>query len=84
MIRVKKFDDRIIEELYNFNTVEKQRFSKIIENLYHNKYIRLNWAEMKAKTIRETFVARIKGDNTFLLHLKFHLKKRKQQSLSHE
>jgi hypothetical protein len=42
LIRVKDFDDRLNDELNNFNTVERPAFQKLIRSLYHKQYVQLN------------------------------------------
>jgi hypothetical protein len=42
LIRVRDFEERLADELNNFNTVERPAFQKLIKNLYHKQYIQLN------------------------------------------
>lgn len=42
LIRVKDFDERLNDELNNFNTVERPAFNRLVKNLYHKQYIQIN------------------------------------------
>lgn len=66
LVRVRDFEDRLNEELHNFNTVERPAFQKLIHPLYHKQFIQLNCAGIKPEVLRDTIVAKIKGENTLL------------------
>lgn len=42
LVRVRDFDDRLNDELNNFNTVERPAFNRLVRNLYHKQYIQIN------------------------------------------
>lgn len=42
LVRIKDFEERINEELNNFNTVERPAFNRLVRNLYHKQYIQIN------------------------------------------
>lgn len=42
LVRIKDFEERINEELNNFNTIERPAFNRLVRNLYHKQYIQIN------------------------------------------
>jgi adenylate/nucleoside-diphosphate kinase len=66
LIRIKDLNEKLDEELQNYNSVEAPALKKLIEPLYHNQYIKFDCAGVRPEVIKESLVVRIKGEKKLL------------------
>ena len=65
LMQIRDLDDQINEELNVYANI-RPSFDNLIKGLYHHQYIKIDSAGLTPEVIRDTLVARIKGENTLL------------------
>lgn len=65
LVRARDLNDQIEEELQNYRASEAN-WHKVIQGLHHHQYVRLGSAGLRPEVVRDTLVARIKGENKLL------------------